>query len=95
LNDSGVGEVGVLFDAPAPAVSAEVHYDTVLDWDSFDAWLQKIEAADLVALDTETTSLVEMQAQIVGISVCITPRRGRLHPLGPQRRRCAHAIAPE
>ena len=82
LNDSGVGEVGVLFDEPAPAVSAEVHYDTVLDWASFDAWLQKIETADLVALDTETTSLVEMQAQIVGISVCITPGAAAYIPLG-------------
>ena len=82
LNNSGVGEVGVLFDEPAPAVSTEVHYDTVLDWESFDAWLQKIEAADLVALDTETTSLVEMQAQIVGISVCITPGLAAYIPLG-------------
>jgi len=82
LNNSGVGEVGVLFDEPAPAVSTEVHYDTVLDWESFDAWLQKIEAADLVALDTETTSLVEMQAQIVGISVCITPGVAAYIPLG-------------
>ena len=81
LSESGVGEVGVLFDEPAPAVSAEVHYDTVLDWDSFDAWLQKIEAADLVALDTETTSLVEMQAQIVGISLCITPGVAAYIPL--------------
>jgi len=82
----------VLFDAPAPAVSADVHYHTVLDWDSFNAWLQKIEAADLVALDTETTSLVEMQAQIVGISVCITPGAAAYIPLG-QRRRCAHTGA--
>ena len=82
LNNSGVGEVGVLFDEPAPAVSTEVHYDTVLDWDSFEQWLQKIEAADLVALDTETTSLVEMQAQIVGISVCITPGVVAYIPLG-------------
>ena len=73
MADSGEGELGVLFDTPAPAVSAEVQYDTVLDWDSFAAWLHKIEGADLVALDTETTSLVEMQAQIVGISLCITP----------------------
>ena len=82
LIESGVGEVGVLFDEPAPVVSTEVHYDTVLDWDSFDAWLQKIEAADLVALDTETTSLVEMQAQIVGISVCITQGAAAYIPLG-------------
>jgi len=77
----GVGEVGVLFDTPAPEVSADVTYDTVLDWDSFDAWLKKIEQADLVALDTETTSLVEMQAQLVGISVCVSPGEAAYIPL--------------
>jgi DNA polymerase-1 len=82
MSDSGVGEVGVLFDEPAPAVSTEVHYDTVLDWASFDVWLQKIETAGLVSLDTETTSLVEMQAQIVGISVCIQPGEAAYIPLG-------------
>jgi DNA polymerase-1 len=81
MSDSGVGEVGVLFDEPAPAVSTEVQYDTVLDWQSFDQWLIKIEQADLVALDTETTSLVEMQAQIVGLSVCITPGLAAYIPL--------------
>ncbi len=77
----GVGEVGVLFDTPAPEVSTEVTYDTVLDWDSFDKWLTKITHADLVALDTETTSLVEMQAQIVGISVCVNPGEAAYIPL--------------
>jgi DNA polymerase-1 len=80
--DSGVVEVGVLFEAPPPAVSSEVQYDCVLDWASFDAWLKKIEDADLVALDTETTSLVEMQAQIVGISVCIQSGEAAYIPLG-------------
>ncbi len=82
LNDSGTGEVGGLFDEPAPAVSTEVQYDTVLDWASLDAWLQKIDAADLVALDTETTSLAEMQAQIVGISLSISPGAAAYIPLG-------------
>jgi DNA polymerase-1 len=77
----GVGEVGVLFDAPAPEVTTELTYDTVLDWDSFDQWLTKITQAELVALDTETTSLVEMQAQIVGISVCVTPGEAAYIPL--------------
>jgi len=77
----GVSEVGVLFDAPAPEVTTELTYDTVLDWDSFDQWLAKITQAELVALDTETTSLVEMQAQIVGISVCVTPGEAAYIPL--------------
>jgi DNA polymerase-1 len=35
----------------------------VLTWEAFDRWLAKIEAAELVALDTETTSLDEMLAK--------------------------------
>ena len=77
----GVGEVGVLFDALPESEVGEVHYDTVLDWASFDQWLLKIEQAELVALDTETTSLVEMQAQIVGLSICVKAGEAAYIPL--------------
>ena len=36
-------------------------------------WLQKIDAATLTSIDTETTSLIPMQAQLVGISLCCEP----------------------
>ena len=55
---------------PTPRVS-NLNYDTVLTWEAFDAWLAKLQAADLVALDTETTSLDEMRAEIVGISFSV------------------------
>jgi len=44
-------------------------YETVLSWAAFDRWLKKIEAADLVAFDSETNSLNYMQAEIVGVSL--------------------------
>ena len=78
---TAVGEVGQLFDAPALTEAVQVHHDTVLDWSSFDQWLLKIEQADLVAIDTETTSLVEMQAQIVGISLCVQVGEAAYIPL--------------
>ncbi len=56
---------------PEPAAS-EADYATVLDWKAFDAWLQKITAADLVAFDTETTSLDYMEAEVVGVSVSVS-----------------------
>jgi DNA polymerase I len=55
--------------------------ETVLTWAAFDVWLAKLEAADLVALDTETTSLDEMRAEIVGISVCMTAGEAAYIPL--------------
>ncbi len=51
------------------AAPAQTHYDTVLDWETFDRWLERIQAADLVALDTETTSLDPMCARLVGLSL--------------------------
>ncbi len=59
---------------PAPAAPVgqiAVHYDTVFTWEQFAAWLAKIEAAELTALDTETTSLDSFAAQIVGISLSV------------------------
>jgi DNA polymerase-1 len=65
-------------DAP-PAEGFE--YETVLTVERLEAWLKDVEAADLVALDTETTSLNYMQAKIVGISLCVEPGRAAYIPL--------------
>jgi DNA polymerase-1 len=76
-----------LFDEPAEEASApakpasQLAYDTVLTWEAFDAWLAKLQAADLVALDTETTSLDEMVAEIVGISFSVAPGSAAYVPL--------------
>ncbi len=49
----------------------EGDYETVLTQEAFDRWLVKIDAADLVAVDTETTSLDYMAAEIVGLSLSV------------------------
>jgi DNA polymerase-1 len=56
-------------------------YDTVLTWEMFDTWLAKVMAADLVAVDTETTSLDEMRAEIVGISLSVAPGEAAYIPV--------------
>ena len=53
----------------ADAVPVPHHYETVLTEAQLDAWLAKIDAAALTSLDTETTSLEPMTAQMVGISL--------------------------
>src|SRR5690606_3884997 len=45
------------------------------------AWLERLRNADLVALDTETTSLDPMQARIVGLSLAVEPGRACYVPL--------------
>ncbi|MCF8147884.1 MAG: DNA polymerase I [Sulfuritalea sp.] len=49
----------------------ETHYETISTWERFDHWLAKIQSADLVALDTETTALDAMRAEIVGLSLSV------------------------
>ena len=58
--------------AKPEAEAPEGEYETILDWPAFDRWMQKIAAADLVALDTETTSLDYMSAEVVGLSLAVT-----------------------
>jgi DNA polymerase-1 len=66
--------------APEPdAVAGE--YETVLTWEAFDRWLQKVNSADLVAFDTETTSLDYMAAEVVGVSVAVTSGEAAYIPL--------------
>ena len=67
--------------APAAPVGHEVAYETILDWPAFERWLARLEAAELTALDTETTSLDERQARLVGISFSVRPRQAAYIPL--------------
>jgi DNA polymerase-1 len=48
-------------------------YETVLTEEQLDRWLATIDAAALTSVDTETTSLDPMQAQLVGISLSCKP----------------------
>ncbi len=48
----------------------EWHYETVLTEAQLEQWLQRIDSAALTVIDTETTSLDPMTAQLVGISLC-------------------------
>jgi DNA polymerase-1 len=69
----------------APTDPVPHHYDTVLTRDALDAWVAKIEAAScagqVTALDTETDSLDAMRAQLVGISLSVTPGEAAYIPL--------------
>ena len=65
-----------------PAVrDAPRDYELVLDEAALERWLAALATADLVAFDTETTSLDYMQARIVGVSFCIEPGRAAYVPL--------------
>ena len=73
-----------LRDAPAADAPAAVprHYEAVQDTAAFARWRDAIARADLVAFDTETTSLDPLAARIVGLSFAIEPGRACYIPLG-------------
>ena len=61
-------------EIPAPAAApTKIRYETVLTEAQLDDWLARIDAASLTSVDTETTSLEPMHAQLVGISLCCVP----------------------
>jgi DNA polymerase I len=59
----------------APTAEADLsmagHYELVTTQAQFDAWLDKIATAPLIAFDTETTSIDSMRADIVGLSLSV------------------------
>lgn len=46
-------------------------YETVRSMSTLDQWIRQINERGYVAIDTETTSLDEMRAELVGISLCV------------------------
>ncbi|MBS1301095.1 DNA polymerase I [Loktanella sp. SALINAS62] len=56
-------------------------YDCVRDLDALQVWIDRIYEHGYVAIDTETTSLNEMRADLVGISLCVTAGQACYIPL--------------
>ena len=62
--------------------SAPGEYELVTAQPQFDAWLEKLRLAELIAFDTETTSIDAMRADIVGISFAVEAGKACYIPLG-------------
>jgi DNA polymerase-1 len=82
---SAVGQI----DTPAveivvKPVQANIvkNYQIVLTEAHLEDWIEKIKAAELTAVDTETTSLDYMIADLVGISVAVEPGEAAYIPFG-------------
>jgi len=69
-------------DAPAAVLSAPGEYELITTQPAFDAWLEKLRHAELIAFDTETTSIDAMRADIVGLSLAVEPGKACYIPLG-------------
>jgi len=61
---------------------AVLDYTTVLDIGAFREWQEKLRDSELLAFDTETTSLDPMQAELVGLSFAIESFEAIYIPVG-------------
>jgi len=66
----------------SPKVDIQKNYQTVLTESQLDEWVASIRAAELVAVDTETTSLDYMVADLVGISLAVEVGKAAYIPFG-------------
>jgi DNA polymerase I len=60
---------------------SEAEYETILTAQQLDSWINKLENAELISIDTETTSLNYMEAKIVGISFAVSENSAAYVPL--------------
>jgi DNA polymerase-1 len=72
---------GDLFGAALVLPVIRGDYETVVTEEALDKWLALIDAAELTSVDTETTSLEPMTAQMVGISLSVEPGQGAYIPV--------------
>lgn len=85
-----LGVAAPVIEAPAPATDAAPieavpfdadSYECVRDAAALQVWIDRIYEAGHVAVDTETTSLDEMRADLVGISLCVAAGQACYIPL--------------
>ena len=71
----------VVPDAPEMPDLSEAVYEQVGDANALNSWIDQIYERGYVAVDTETTGLNEMTADLVGISLCVEPGSACYIPL--------------
>ncbi len=75
-----------------PAPSLQTAYETVTTLESLNAWIKKAMESSVMAIDTETTSLNAVEAQLVGLSLALDKGQACYIPVAhqtdwPQRNR--------
>lgn len=67
--------------SPAADQKAPVSYETVATQAQLDDWIARLQHAELICVDTETTSLDYMSAEIVGIALAVSGTTAAYIPL--------------
>lgn len=67
--------------APAESTLSTENYVTILDEQTFETWLEKLNNCELFAFDLETDSLDTLSANIVGLSFAVAPGEAAYLPV--------------
>lgn len=68
-------------EQPKPTQPEETDYPVILTKAALNTWLKKIDETDIVSIDTETTSINYIEAELVGISIAISPGNAAYIPV--------------
>jgi DNA polymerase-1 len=82
LDETPGGAAPVAEEGPKAVPFDHAAYEAVRDRDALEVWVARIRERGWVAVDTETTSLDEMQADLVGISLCVEAGQACYIPVG-------------
>jgi DNA polymerase-1 len=75
------GDPPAVSSAAPAAADPRPEYETVTTRAQLEAWLQRVGTAGLTCIDTETTSLDPLAAQLVGLSLSVEPLAACYIPL--------------
>ncbi|MPW31368.1 DNA polymerase I [Agarivorans sp. B2Z047] len=80
-SNSAAAEPNAEAEVVAPAVELKGEYETILTKQQFEEWFERLNSAELIAIDTETTSLNYMQAELVGLSFAVEAGKAAYLPV--------------
>lgn len=80
-NKSGSSKGEDTADEETSKQDIKTEYTTIYTHEELDLWIDKLANAELIAIDTETTSLNYMEAKLVGISFAIEAGKAAYLPL--------------
>jgi DNA polymerase I len=69
-------------DDPADGATDDRRWHVIDSRDALDGWVARMNDSDLIAMDTETTSLAYMEAKLVGFSFAVEPGESIYVPVG-------------
>ena len=81
-NTAVVGSLELPGFSVSPSPQLQATYETVTTLESLNTWVKKALSSPVIAIDTETTSLNAVEAQLVGLSLSVSKNQACYIPVG-------------